>query len=325
MADLHFSRLALAWRRVRDSLWFAPSIAVVLGTALAVVAVQIPTPAVESEVARLWLFGGSAEGARGVLGAIASSLITVTGVVFSVTIVALQLASSQFTPRVVGSFVADRVNQMVLGIFIGTFTYSLLVLRTIRSETEQRAAVVPYVAVTIALLLLLVSVAALIVFINHAARSVQASVILHRETHQALQRVRALFPDRVERPAPGEADVTGAGATVGEPGAVVAATASGYLQAVQADTLWRLEDDDGEPITIQMAQHIGAFLFPGRPLAYVWPARGMTGRVEDAVREAFVLGPERTPEQDVELGLVKIADIAVRALSPGINDPTTAL
>ncbi|HYW51077.1 MAG TPA: DUF2254 family protein, partial [Gemmatimonadaceae bacterium] len=183
-----------------------PSIAVVVGTVLAVVAVQIPTPESTSELSRIWLFGGGAAGARSMLSAIAGSLITVTGVVFSVTIVALQLASSQFTPRVLGSFVADRVNQAVLGVFIGTFTYTLLVLRTIRSAADDRALFVPHVAVTLALLLLLVSIAALIVYINHSARSIQASVILERETLRTLARIKALFPQRAGAPGVERAD-----------------------------------------------------------------------------------------------------------------------
>ena len=136
MPSTRSSRRGLAWANVRDSLWFIPTLAVLAGSGLAMLAVQIPTPRAESRLAWVWLFGG-AEGARGVLTAIAGSLITVTGTVFSVTIVALQLASSQFTPRLLRSFVADRVNQAVLGVFIGTFTYTLLVLRTIAEGSKE--------------------------------------------------------------------------------------------------------------------------------------------------------------------------------------------
>lgn len=319
------SPVHLAWTRVRDSLWFVPSVAVVVATVLAILAVQIPTPDSTSELARLWLFGGGAAGARSMLSAIAGSLITVTGVVFSVTIVALQLASSQFTPRVLVSFVADRVNQAVLGVFIGTFTYTLLVLRTIRSAADDRELFVPHVAVTLALLLLLVSIAALIIYINHSARSIQASVILHRETLRTLRRVDALFPERVGHPAGDISDDAQDDAlAAGAPG-MVTASRSGYLQGLHADALWKLEAAHGtRPITIRMEIPVGAFVFPGTQLASVWPADAVDQRLERAVRDAFALGPERTIEQDVEFGLIVIADIALRALSPGINDPTTA-
>ncbi|HYW33389.1 MAG TPA: DUF2254 family protein, partial [Gemmatimonas sp.] len=273
----------LAWSRIRDSLWFVPSVAVVVGTMLAIVTVRVPTPEDAGEFARVWLFGGGAAGARSMLSAIASSLITVTGVVFSVTIVALQLASSQFTPRVLGSFVADRVNQGVLGVFIGTFTYTLLVLRTIRSEAEDRELFVPHVAVAIALLLLLVSIAALIIYINHSARSIQASVILHRETRRTLGRVEVLFPQRVGHPArDASADARGAVPHAGVSDFVLASQ-SGYLQALHADALWKLEKEHrAGPITIRVEIAVGAFVFPGKRLATVWPADAVDARLERA-------------------------------------------
>jgi uncharacterized membrane protein len=325
MSTAGSSRFALAWARIRDGLWFTPAIAVLAGIVLATVSVLVPTPEPESRLARLWLFSGGAEGARGVLSAIAGSLITVTATVFSVTIVALQLASSQFTPRVLGSFVADRVNQAVLGIFIGTFTYTLLVLRTIHSEAQDRVAFVPHVGVTLALVLLLLSIGALNVFIDHAAQSIRASVILQRETTRTLARIEELFPAHVGEPADGREaprrvlDVSGTPVRV-------AATESGYLQSVHAAALWRLDvGDAGAPIIVRMELHLGEFAFPGKVLASVWPPSRADAAVCDAVRAAFVLGPERTHEQDVEFGLVALSDIAVKALSPGINDPTTAL
>src|SRR5690606_11250439 len=122
-----------------------------------------------------WVWVGDPDGARGVLSVIAGGLVTVTGVVFSVTIVALQLASSQFTPRLLRNFTADRTNQAVLGVFIGTFTYSLLVLRAIRSEGPDEPVFVPRVAATVAVALVLVSIGFLIYFIDHASKSIQLS------------------------------------------------------------------------------------------------------------------------------------------------------
>lgn len=332
------SRLLISWATVRDSLWFVPALAAIGGAVLAFVAVRIPTPETDGRFVEVWLFGGGVEGARGVLSAIAGSLITVTGVVFSITIVAIQQASSQFTPRVLGSFMADRVNQVVLGVFIGTFTYTLLVLRTIRSAADDRERFVPNVGVTIALVLLLASIAALIVFINHAARSLQVSVILDREARRAIDRIGQLYPpmDHAyhveaaardgERPAPkpkqfDDDEAAPPACPIGEPAEVLADRA-GYLQAMDAERLW--DAGDGRELTVRMELHVGAFAFAGKPLASVWPASALDDELAAAVRDAFVLGASRTMEQDVELGIVEISDIAVRALSPGINDPTTA-
>ena len=136
-----------------------------------------------------------------------------------------------------GSFVADRVNQAVLGVFIGTFTYTLLVLRTIRSAADDRELFVPHVAVTLALLLLLVSIAALIIYINHSARSIQASVILHRETLRTLGRVEVLFPERVGHPAHDISDDAQDDTLPADAPGVVTASRSGYLHALHADAL----------------------------------------------------------------------------------------
>jgi uncharacterized membrane protein len=133
------ARLKALWFRITDSLWFVPAILTLTGATAAILLVRLNDSILGDldPTTRWWAFGGSPEGASGVLSAIASSIITVTGVVFSVTIVALQLASSQFTPRVLRQFTADRANQIVLGVFIGTFTYTLLVQRTIRSGQRR--------------------------------------------------------------------------------------------------------------------------------------------------------------------------------------------
>ena len=313
-------RAQLLWASVRDSLWFAPAVAVATAVVLAIFAVRAPTPSVGNRMAEVWLFGAGVDGAREMLSAIAASLITVTGVVFSVTIIALQLASSQFTPRVLRSFVGDRTNQIVLAIFIGTFTYSLLVLRTIQSESEDRDNFIPQVAVLLAMVLLLVSIGALIVFVNHSAKSIQASVILDRETTRTLVRIRHIFPDELSAP---EWETVEQPELPATPGMSIAAADAGYLQMVGADTLGELADDHS--LTIRMDVRVGAFVVAGQPLATVWPVSELDDEVRDGIREAFMLGPERTPDQDAEYGIVEIADIAIRALSPGINDPTTAM
>ncbi|HUO86446.1 MAG TPA: DUF2254 family protein, partial [Thermoanaerobaculia bacterium] len=153
------------WNRISSSLWFVPSALTVAGAVLApaMVLVDIRWLSPEKLGELWWLFGGSPEGARGVLVAIAGSLITVTGVVFSITIVALQLASSQFTPRVLQNFTGDRGNQVVLGVFVGTFTYTLLLLRTVRSAADDAGpGFVPAAGVTVAVVLALVSIGCLI-------------------------------------------------------------------------------------------------------------------------------------------------------------------
>jgi uncharacterized membrane protein len=332
---LGLDKLTALWHRVRDGLWFVPTVVTLGSVALALVTIQLDVMDVLPEApAGVWLFSGTASGARGVLTAIASGFITVTGVVFSITIVALQLASTQFTPRILRNFTSDRANQLVLGVFIATFTYALLVLRVVRGEqgglspeqvetgarsSETLDAFVPNLSVTVAVALAIVSIAFLIFFIDHAARSVQASVIIDRVKDDALRTVERLLPEDVGTA--GEADVR----TVvpDAQGGVVTARESGYLQGVDDDALLDLVGEAG--LTLRMEPAIGDFILPGRTLATVWPAGLAEDGIADRIRSAFILGQERTPHYDLELGLIELVDIAVKALSPGINDPTTAV
>ena len=311
--------LRLWWGRVRDSLWALPGAMTLACVALAIVLVRLEAggyvPWV-SEVA--WLYRGGSSAARGVLGTIAGSLITVTGVVFSVTIVALQLASSQFSPRVLHGFIRDRPNQIVLGVLIGTFTYALLVMRSILSAADDREVFVPALAVTTGIALLLASVAALIYFIDHSARSIRVEVILQRQTEHARHQIERVFPETGTPHGDGTASVVPAG-----PATPVAANGGGYVQALAVDAV--LEAAAKHDLVVVLAHGVGAFVLPGETVARVWPRDRATAAAEAAVRDAFVLGHERTPHQDVEFGFVGIADIAMRALSPGIHDPTTAI
>jgi uncharacterized membrane protein len=314
-------RFKMAWATVRDGLWFVPGMLTLAAAVLALALVDLEQRYQwELGGSGYWLLTGGVEGSRQVLGTIAGSLITVTGVVFSVTIVALQLASSQFTPRILRNFIADRVNQVVLGVFISTFTYTLLVLRVIRSPVEDDAEFVPHAAVAVAIILALLSIGCLIYFVHHVARSISASVILSRVTAEALAHIERLFPQELGVPEeePQEA-VPGAN----DQQYCVAAEREGYLQAVNGDGLFNI-GREGE-LLIRMAVPVGGFVVEGQTLAKVWASKPPREEVEAQIGHAFIIGEERTPEQDFEFCVVEIVDIAVKALSPGINDPTTAL
>ena len=314
-------RVSLLWARLRASLWFLPAL-LTLGAGLLAFALT------ELERQRLigddelpdWILQGGPEGTREVLGAIAGGLITVTGVVFSVTIIALQLASSQYTPRILRNFTADRSNQLVLGVFIGTFTYTLLVLRVVRSENEPDGAFVPYIAVSVAVLLLLVAVGFLIYFIDHVARSIQIAKILDRVTHQTLKRIDHVFPAVIHEDG---SDSSALPESAPEESVRIVARRSGYLQAVDVDAL--VEVGAKREIVVRMEIRIGQHLLEGETLATAWPADRVTEETHHAIHDAFMLGLERTPEEDIELGIIEIADIGLRSLSTSINDSTTSM
>jgi uncharacterized membrane protein len=313
------ARAGVILESLRDSLWLMPALLTLGAIALAAITVEVDRRLLANQRADFYLaFGGGAEGARGVLTAIGSTVITVTGVIFSVTIVALQLASSQFTPLVLRRFVGDRANQLVLGVFIATFTYTLLVLRVVRSVAQDAQAFVPSISVATAIGLALLSIGLLIFFIHHVARSIQASVIIDRATRDTLDVLDRVLPATNDE---GDREL-GSGDLRGPPLSIVSERA-GYVQAIDEGALFDLACRASA--TIRMDQRIGAYLLPGTTLVSIWPCDPIPEDTTDTVQQAFALGPERTLSDDLELGVRQVTDIALRALSPSLNDPTTAM
>lgn len=304
---------------LRDSFWFVPALLVLAGIGLALGLIELDERAEPGWVATVpWIFGGGAEGARGLLSSIASSMITVTGVTFSITVVALTLAAQQYTPRVLREFTADRGNQVVLGTFLGTYAYALLVLRTIRKE--EFGDFVPHIAVTGAVALALASVGLLVFFIHHVSSAIRPNSILSVVVAQGHGLIDHLFPQELGEGAT-EAQ-TSAARLPDEPGEVVGAPATGYLQAIDSDRLMRIARE--HDLLVRMDAGIGDFLSQGAPLFAVWPS-GRDGEAASSRLAACAsVAPDRTIQQDLEFAFLQIVDIAVKALSPGINDPTTA-
>jgi len=316
------ARLRIEWDELADSLWLVPAVSTVVSAILAFALVALDQRITLDDRASSspWLFGGGAEGARGVLTAIAGTMIGVAGTVFSITIVALQLASSQFTPRVLRHFTGDRGNQVVFGVFIGTFIYALLVLRAVRSQEDDFDRFVPGVSVVGAIVLAIISVGFLIYYIDHIAHSIRVSTVVGRVVRDGEALIDRRFPSRIGEPEPG----TDSGPAAPIPSStVVSAASAGYLQMIVPDALFAIRSDGGE-VTIRIEPVVGDFVFQGEALATVWPAPAGDDDLVEAVRRGCVLGSERTLQEDVELPVRQLADIAVKALSPGINDPTTA-
>jgi uncharacterized membrane protein len=271
-----------------------------------------------------FVFGGGPAAARDLLAAIAGSLISVTGLTFSLTVVALQLGSSQYSPRLLQTFVTDRGVQLTLAVLTATFVYALTVLRTVRTEdaTTDESAFVPRLSITVGYVLTLGSVVALLLFLGHLARMLRVETMLrdvHDEGSATLARELPAGPG----PGPG---VAGPALPRG-PGTPVPATSSGFLVAVDEAAL--VEAARGHGAVVLLAARIGDSVITGTPLAHAWPgpADGPVdaGALGKAVAGAVHLGFERSPDRDLSYGLRKVVDVAVRALSPGTNDPTTAV
>lgn len=266
------------------------------------------------------LFGAGAEGSRGLLTAIASSMITVAGVTFSITIVALALASSQYTSRILRNFMRDRTNQAVLGVFVGVFAYCLVVLRTIRGGDE--GAFVPALAVLGALLLAFVAIGFLISFIHHIAASIQATSIIAAVAGETVEAVDRLFPTEIGDAAiernPPERDWE----LSRQRWITIPARTTGYIQGIDADALFAVARE--RDVTVRMERGIGEFVIEGSPLAAATGTPLDDGAVQ-TLHAAYTVGTHRTVHQDAAYGIRQIVDVALKALSPGINDTTTAI
>jgi len=307
---------------LRSSLWFVPALMIVSATALGLGLIEIDANLDRMRLQERWprLFGAGAAGARGVLETIAGSIITIAGVAFSITMVALTLASSQYTSRILRNFMRDRANQVVLGAFVGIFIYCLVVLRTIRGGDE--GAFVPPLAVLVAVLLAFVGIACLIFFIHHIASSIQAETIIKAAADETIDAVDRLFPEEMGE----EAD---AGQSPGAPAdesrwQSIAALRTGFIQGVDGEAL--LEAARQRRTFIRMERGVGEFIVEGAPLVGVAGAVGATDeQLTACIAAAFTIGHQRTMVQDAGFGIRQIVDVALKALSPGINDTTTAV
>ncbi|TYP90298.1 DUF2254 domain-containing protein [Blastococcus xanthinilyticus] len=313
--------LRRVWQLASGSLWPIPlagvTAAVALGILMPLADALLGTAGTASPVSVL--FGGGPAAARDLLAAISGSLISVTGVTFSLTVVALQLGSSQYSPRLLQTFVTDRVVQVTLAQLVGTFVYALTVLRTVRTADESGGGgtFVPRLSITLAFLFALGSVAALVVFLGHLARSLRVETMLRNVHDEATQAVRQIDDDQPRH----------SGEIPREPGTPVEAIRSGFVVDVDVERLLRAARDAG--VVIALSPRMGDAVVVGTPLAEVWPAGDGpvpdTTSLHHAINRSVRLSYERTPDQDAAYSLRKIVDIAGRALSPGINDPTTAV
>lgn len=302
---------------LRTSLWFVPMVVVLgsIGVAHALVEAGARIPALsQNGLPALFAFG--AEGSRSMLSGIATSMMTVAGVAFSVTIVTLSLASSQYSPRVLRQFMRDRANQWVLGVFVGIFAFCLTVLPRIRGAEEHHF--VPALAVAAAVVYALIGVGCLIFFIHHIATAIQVSYIVADIAAETRKSAEDVFSDELDGSEPADPDYDDAGAWE-----VVNSPASGYIQLVKEDSL--LDLAERFDVVMRMERGVGEFILKGMPMVSVQGANRHNATLAADVSDVFTINRARTIEQDVMHGVRQIVDVALRALSPSLNDPTTAI
>ncbi|MGK3958612.1 DUF2254 domain-containing protein [Arthrobacter sp. R4] len=308
---------------LRTQLWPLPALAVALAVVLGV-ALPALDSAVDGELPEnvgVFLFSGGPEAARSILQAISGSLITVTSLTFSLTVVTLQLASSQFSPRLLRTFTSDRFVHGTLALFLAAFAFALTVLRSVRDESNGNAAFVPEISVTAAFALAIASVVGLVLFLAHLAREIRVETMMRRVNLEAQETIDRVFAE--DRPAAGPGPVPASGVPINS-------YSSGFLTSVDKDALLHAVKKYGAVVRLDVPP--GSSLVVGVPFATAWAVeRGVIlgaetrEKLTHEVNAALATGFERTNVQDVGFGFRQLVDVAVRALSPGINDPTTAV
>jgi uncharacterized membrane protein len=313
------------WRReaIRTNLWVVPAT-----EALVVLVLFAGTYALDRAAFHgnlhlpSWVLSGTADSARQILTAVAAAIITVVGIVFSITIVALTLASTQFGPRMLRNFIRDRGTQVTLGTFVATFFYTILTLVSVGSGSDGEF--VPHLSITVALVLTLVDLAVLIYFLNHTASMIQLP--------QVIAGIARDLAHEIDAQGGGEGSF-GVGAARGpssaellqqidESGAAIRTPSSGYLQVIRHDTLLKIASS--ADAVIHLPYRPGHFLVRGQILANVWPAEAAE-YIERNLQRGHVTGPYRTLTQDISFGFDQLVEIALRALSPAVNDTFTAM
>ena len=317
------NKLKQLWSNLRSNFWFMPTLIVLVSIALAVALIQVDSTGGSDRLLNQWprLFGSSAEGARGMMSTIAGSMMTVVGVSFSMILVVLALASSQYTSRILRNFMRSRSTQIVLGIFAGIFTYCLIVLRTIRSGDE--GTFVPNLAVFFGFVMALAGVGALMFFIHHIATSIQASSIIASIAEETNATINLLFPEKLEQNQDEDDEKQTPRILAKRNWHVIHSKESGYLQNINNTGLLRMAQD--WKTVVRMERGIGEFVVQNTPLVSISMEQQPDQEKIAALQAAFSISRFRTVEQDPSFGIRQIVDVGLKALSPGINDTTTAV
>lgn len=316
-----FSRLRSIWISINGSYWFYPTLLSLAAAALAVITIQLDRRGAGEWLAGLEMLTPAApDGARNLLNVIAASMIAIASTVFAITIAAVVYASGSYGPRLLTNFMEDRGNQLSLGVFIATFIYASMALRVVRGADEQAMLVeggaasgfVPQLSLLVATAMAAIAIAVLVYFLNHIPSSIRINTVLEGIGKRLLHDIKERFPEGRSRIAINDF----------VHGAPVRASRSGYVRLIDFEGLERIARD--LDARFALAIHAGDFVHPAIPLVTVADC-AVDEASADRIAGCFSLGGERAPSQDLEFLIDELVEIALRALSPGINDPFTAI
>lgn len=324
---------------LRASYWFIPSLMVIGAVLLSVLTVWL-----DGQIKSDWpekipfVFSNRPDGARSLLATVAGSMITVASVTFSLTLLAVSHATGQFGPRLLNNFMRDRGNQFTLGTFTATFIFCILVLRTVRTAEELPIGVdsaegveilgifVPHISVTIALVLSLCSVGVLIYFFHHIPESIRLSNVVSGIGKLMTKSIDELFPEQIAFAQPEEVEETSREVLPDDfltNSVSITKDASGFLQTIDDDGVMHVAKQHG--LIVHLTHRPGDFYCSGRELMQVWPAENVTDEVRAQLAAVVAIGAHRTMNQNTMFAFDQLVEVAQRALSPGVNDPFSAM
>jgi uncharacterized membrane protein len=331
------ARLVTGWSHLRSSYWFLPSLMAVVAVVMSFVTTACDLALGSQWMEDIsWLYANKPDGARAVLSTVAGSMITVAGVTFSMTILSISHTTSQIGPRLLNNFMRDTKNQFTLGIFVSTFLYCLLVLRTVRNadsldidaggQLQQAAAFVPHISILVALLLAITSVGVLIFFVHHIPESIHISNIVANVGRELNTKIEDQFPSHLGLPHEDESER--------DPEATLAETfyadarklkglKAGYVEYVDTEGLLGIATE--HDLVIRLRCRAGDFVTPQTDLLLVAPASRVDDRIAAQMLATFATGSQRTSTQNLRFLVNQLVEVAMRALSPGVNDPFTAM
>lgn len=309
-------RLGALVERTRASLFLVPMLAVVAAIALASVAIGVDSGMGQAGADRPLGFTSTVESARALLGTIAGATIAFAGIAFSVSLLIIQQASSQYSPRVVHTLFRDPFNKRVMGLVVGTFTYCLLILCSVRTALEEGGdPVIPNLSVAIAVVLGIATILSIVAFIDHSAHAMDISNILHDVEHEAIAQIESEWPDsEPETHLPSPPRPT-------DPAHTIRFDRSGWIQQLDVDKLTRCAPTG---TVMWVDAYPGRYAVAGTSVCVLSATPDDPEAVARDVLASIGTGETRTMQQDVSFGLRQLADVALKALSPSINDPTTA-
>ncbi|HEY9032884.1 MAG TPA: DUF2254 domain-containing protein [Pseudomonadales bacterium] len=315
--------LRYLWGELTSTFWFIPTMIIILAAIAAVLALYLDQQLrFQPSGTTALLFASSADSARSVLSVIAGAMIGVAGTVFSITLVALTLASSQFGSRLLRNFMHERINQVVLGAYIATYVYCLIVLLAIKSNDQL--VFVPPLSVMLAVAATVANIVLLIVFIHHIAISIQSDKVIADISEALSHNIRQLFAEANDENQPEQAspDMAMLQQQHGEKRQLQSAR-TGYLQFIDDAAIFAIAEQYQAVIVLH--RRPGNYVVTGMILADIYSHEPLPDPVIQQVQDACVAGKVRTPRQDAEFAIHQMVEIAARALSPGINDPYTAI